>query len=450
MLYKNDIGITEIQKDLEDGSYSVIELIETYLERIKVIDMSSRGLNSVLEVNPDAVKIAMDLDRKIQRKEKKGLLFGVPILVKDNINTGDKMHTSAGSLSLADSNSLEDAPCIKLLRNQGAVILGKTNMTEFANYMTKGMPGGYSSRGGQVVHPYNRDDSPWGSSSGSAVSVTANLCTVSIGTDTSNSIIAPALKNGIVGYRPPSGTISQKGMIPISITLDTVGPMARTVEDAAITYAAMSGQQPYRSLMKTLKGRHVGINEYDMERLPFEEHKKLQAVIKAIKKSGATLHRLSVPPTKNVMEFMRYEFKYAINHYLKELKHPRIHNLRDIIQYNIEHPEETLNYGQYYLSEAEERTIGDLSENEYKLLLEQREMDIRHVSEKISGLDALLLPCGTNIGPYTGIPEVTIPCGTTSFGKPYGICILSLYETRLWDVAYWIEKNVGERVIPKI
>lgn len=231
--------LKELQTMFYEKRLSVKELVQEYITRIQTMDQGPNGLRSVLEINPDALNIAEELDQR--GNDQNNLLYGIPTLVKDNIDTADRMHTSAGSLALADSYASCDADLIKSLRKAGAVLLGKANMTEFANYMTENMPAGYNSRGGKTISPYNREKDPSGSSTGSAVAVAANLCSASIGTDTSNSIIAPALANGVIGLRPSTGLISQKGLIPISHTLDTAGPFTRTVEDCAMLFAALTG-----------------------------------------------------------------------------------------------------------------------------------------------------------------------------------------------------------------
>jgi len=228
--------IADIQTAVATKEISYKELVLLYLERIAAVDSCEGGLNSVLEINPDALAIAAFMDDERAKGVLKGSLHGIPIMLKDNINTGDKMHTSAGSLALAD-NSMGfgmDADIVRNLRENGAIILGKVNMTEFANWIAEDMPCGYSSRGGQVKHPYNREADPLGSSTGSAVAVAAKLCVASVGTETCGSIIGPSSACGVVGIKPTAGLLSSNGIVPISNTLDTPGPIARTVRDAAI------------------------------------------------------------------------------------------------------------------------------------------------------------------------------------------------------------------------
>ncbi|MCL2593644.1 MAG: amidase family protein, partial [Defluviitaleaceae bacterium] len=237
------------------------ELALMYLKRIADVDSCEGGLNSVLEINPDALEIARIRDEERAKGISRGPLHGIPIMLKDNINTLDKMRTTAGSIALVDNFAPYDADIVVNLRKAGAVILGKVNMTEFANFMSRGMSNGYSSLGGQVLNPYNREADALGSSTGSAVAVAANLCAVSVGTETSGSIISPSMASGIVGIKPTAGLLSGCGIIPISNTLDTAGPMARTVKDAAILLSALHGDADYTSVLDStsLKGLRIGI-----------------------------------------------------------------------------------------------------------------------------------------------------------------------------------------------
>src|SRR5213592_1455075 len=221
-----------------------MRLTRHFLERIEAYDRRGPRLNAVLEVNPEALEIAEALDSERASGRVRGPLHGVPLFLKDNIATADHLHTSAGSLALGECVAPRDAFLVTRLREAGAVILGKTNMTEWANFMTTGMPAGYSSRGGQVVNPYEAALSPGGSSSGSAVAVTADLCTVAVGTETSGSILSPANQNSVVGIKPTVGLVSRSGIIPIATSQDTAGPLARTVADAATLLGALTGVDP--------------------------------------------------------------------------------------------------------------------------------------------------------------------------------------------------------------
>src|SRR6266705_1248009 len=226
---------------MQDGRLTSLHLTERFLERIEAYDRSGPRLNAVLEVNSEARDIAEALDRERVSGGSRGPLHGIPVFLKDNIATADRLHTSAGSHALRDCIAPHDAFLVTRLREAGAVILGKANMTEWANFMTTGMPAGYSSRGGQVKNPYGESLSPGGSSSGSAVAVAADLCTVAVGTETSGSILSPANQNSVVGIKPTVGLVSRSGIVPIAASQDTAGPLARTVADAAILLGAMTG-----------------------------------------------------------------------------------------------------------------------------------------------------------------------------------------------------------------
>ena len=237
----NEITIDEIHHGYNSGKYTVKEIVSQYINRINNIDQAGPEINSVIIVNPDAVKIADSLDQIQKRGKNKGLLFGIPVLLKDNIDTHDKMPTTAGSRILKDSFPLKDSWVAKKLRDEGAVILGKTNLSEWANYRASYSSSGWSGIGGQTKNPYVLDRNPCGSSSGSAVAVSANLCVLAIGTETWGSIMCPSNANGIVGIKPTVGLWSRSGIIPISYTQDTAGPMARTVWDAAKLLGAITG-----------------------------------------------------------------------------------------------------------------------------------------------------------------------------------------------------------------
>ena len=233
--------ISELNDKLHTGEITSHDLVLMYLDRIAEIDQSGPSINSMIEVNPDALHIAASLDYERKTKGSRGPLHGIPVVIKDNIDTGDNMHTSAGSLALAESYAKEDAFLVKKLREAGAIILGKANLTEWANFMAEKMPTGYSSRGGQVLNLYGADFMVGGSSAGSAAAIAANLAVVSVGTETSGSILSPASQNSLVGIKPTVGLISRTGVIPISHTQDTAGPMARTVTDAAVLLQALQG-----------------------------------------------------------------------------------------------------------------------------------------------------------------------------------------------------------------
>src|SRR5512138_3515924 len=233
--------ITELQEKMESGELTARRLAELYLDRISEIDKNGPYLNSVIELNPDALEVADTLDEERKAGKVRGVLHGIPILIKDNIDTHDKMQTTAGSLALEGNIAAKDAFIVKQLRKAGAIILGKTNLSEWANFRGKHSVSGWSSRGGLTRNPYALDRSACGSSSGSGAAVAANLCVVAIGTETDGSIICPSAANGLVGIKPTVGLVSRAGIIPISHSQDGAGPMTRTVKDAAIILGALTG-----------------------------------------------------------------------------------------------------------------------------------------------------------------------------------------------------------------
>ncbi len=444
----SEITIEELQQQYRLKTVSVRKTVEEYISRIREVDQGEDGLNSVLEINPDALQIADRLD--LEGRQENQLLYGVPILLKDNIDTADRMHTSAGALALADSYALEDAELVKRLREQGAVILGKTNMTEFANYMTEGMPNGYSSRGGQVRNPYNRREDPSGSSSGSGVAVAANLCVASIGSDTCNSIIGPGTANGIVGFRPSMGAVSQKGIIPISFTLDTAGPFTRTVRDAALMFAGLTGKALVQDIDEDIRGKVVGYNVWKSkdseELLPYTE----QAVA-ALEKAGAIIKRISIPEAPQIMEIMRYEFKSAMNSYLSRLpKEYPIRTLADIIEFNKIHSEQALRYGQSLLIDAQKNASGRLDEAEYLAVLRDRQVRLLEVREQLRSVDFCLMYSYNSILMYTGFPAITIPYGWKANGMPAVLQMTAISDEKLLQHAYTVERLLGKRVKPDI
>lgn len=444
----NEITIEDLQQMYSKKDATVKEVVQEYINRIHRFDEGTDGLDSVIEINPDAIDIAERLDKDKEGRDR--MLYGVPVLVKDNIATGDRMHTSGGSVALADSYARQDAELVKTLRKNGAVILGKTNMTEFANYMTQDMPNGYSSRGGQVKNAYNKKREPSGSSSGSAVSVSANLCTASIGSDTCNSIVAPGLINGIVGLRPSSGVISQTGIIPISFTLDTAGPFTRTVKDAAVMFAGLTDTAPVRCKTTGIKGKVIGFNDWLPQDMSEDTIVGTEEAVKELEKAGAVIRRISIPKTKYIMDVMKYEFKHAMNQYLRALPEDYpVRTLKDIIGYNNLHAEKALKYGQTFLLDAEENTSGNCDEEVYQEILRDRKVCMAEIREQLKGMDGCIMLSYNNILQYTGLPVITIPCGLYGDGMPFGIYMTSLTDSTLIRTSYAVEATVGKRVEPK-
>lgn len=428
---------------------SVTEVVKEYLARIEQIDRGGYKLNSVLEINPDVLTIAEELERN--RNQYSSKLYGIPVLLKDNFNTADRMHTSAGSLALADSIAASDADIVAKLRQKGAIILGKTNMTEFANHMTHGMQAGYSSMGGLVKSPYRNVKDPSGSSTGSAVAVSANLCTAAFGTDTSGSIISPGIKNGIIGFRPSAGSLSQKGIIPVSFTLDTAGPMTRTVMDSAILFSELTECSiPTEGLASELI---IGIDQVSLNCISAEESKKVTTLLRTLKKSGVKLKYIKIPPiaSTKVSNISYFEFKHIMNQYLNDLPNSYpIRSLQDIIAFNQLHPEATLRFGQTLLEETQKNTRGDLSEVNYHQLMQDRNVTSKEIKNLLQGLDVCIIFQTNLVLQYVGLAGITIPHGLYNDGCPYGIRLISHDNRKLLNAAFILEKIFGYRVPPKL
>ncbi len=470
----NEASIIEIQKEMDKGSLSSVDLIKYYFDRIVKYDKSGPCLNSILEINPDVLFIAEALDNERRRKGKRSPMHGIPVLVKDNINTGDKMHTSGGSLALADSYAPEDAFVIKKLREAGAIILGKSNMTEFANFMAENMPCGYSSRGGQVLNAYDPAKDPSGSSSGSAVAVASNLCMVAVGTETNGSILSPSRVNCIVGLKPTVGLVSRRGIIPISHSQDTAGPMARTVSDTAVLLSAMIGadeQDPATRRSEDIwpehllnaianadiEGLRIGVSTVYYENFTPGEQKILDNAIDILQQKGAVIikqNRLTKGLPDEGSSVLLHEFKSGFNYYLSQLGHKKIKTLSDIIEFNRLQPEKTLKYGQKIL-ELSEETSGTLTEERY---IYDRMRDIEFA--KVNGinkimdeyrLDALMFLESTSLAAISGHPAIIIPAGI-DHGIPYGLQFIGRQysEPILIKLGYVYEQATKHRIAPPL
>jgi len=420
------VNVAEILKELKTKEKSIVQLTTSYLAAIQ----ENQELNAVIEINPDALAIAQRLDRMVV----KGPLHGIPVLVKDNISTGDQMKTSTGSLALADNVAKFDAPIIKRLREAGAVIIGKTNLTEFSNFMTDaGMPNGYSSRGGQTISTFGMDVDTSGSSSGSAVAIAAGLAPLSVGTETCGSIICPAQNADILGLKPTIGAVPNEGIIPISHTLDTAGPMAKTAEGLKILFEVMADQN--LEIPESLKGITIGVIrklaskesqggsssnenlEESIKSLALEGEKHsayYEAVIDKLTESGVNVVELEPHSidTSSLYPLIFHEFKYAINHCLEKYANTEQNTLSKIIAYNESHSDATLRYGQNLLIDVEEKTKGDLSESEYQdALLKQKEASaILNDFFKRNKVDVLFsFVLDVELAAFTGNPSLTVP-----------------------------------------
>lgn len=472
--------VDQLQTAMESGELSSKQLVLYYLERIAKFDKQGPKINSIIEVNPDAIHIAEALDVERKQTGARGPLHGIPVVLKDNIDTHDKMHTSAGSVALANNYAQADSFVAAQLRKEGAVILGKSNLTEWANFMTKNMPNGFSSRGGQVLNPYGPGKfDTGGSSAGSGACVAANLATVAVGTETSGSILSPASSNSLVGIKPTVGLVSRSGIIPISHSQDTAGPMARTVTDAAILLGALTGvdekdaatltsvgkfHEDYTVFLdaNALKGARIGVvREPYYSWINDEQREIMEQAIAKLKEQGAdVLDELTFPSSNEKFDInvMVYEFKSDLNHYLSKTNADvPVKSLADVIEFNKQHADVALKHEQTLLVQCEE-TSGTLTEPEY---LESRIRDLRISQEQgidalmhKHGLDALLFPAnyGAGLPAKAGYPSVTVPGGYTPEGQPWGVTFtgMAYSEPTLIKLAYAYEQATLHRVPPKL
>ncbi len=483
--------IAEIQKRIESGELTARELVRIYLERIESIDRNGPCLGSVIEVNPDALSIAQALDDERQAKGPRGPLHGIPILVKDNIDTADRMTTASGSLALDGLIAKQDAFLVQRLRGVGAVILGKANLSEWANFRSEHSISGWSSRGGFTRNPYALDRNPCGSSSGSAVAVAANLCAAAVGTETDGSIICPAHTNGIVGIKPTLGLVSRAGVIPIAHSQDTAGPMARTVTDAALLLGAMTGVDPrdpataasqdklredYTQFLQAdgMKGARIGVARKLFGFHP-QVDKLMEACLEIMRGLGAELVdpvELEEKFSETEMEVLLYEFKADLNAYLAELgPEVRVHSLKEIIEFNQQNADRVMPYfGQERMLKAEEK--GPLTDEAYLKALEtnlrltrEEGIDAMLAQHK---LDALVAPSGApawltdlvngdlysgggvSAPAVAGYPHITVPAGQIH-GLPVGISFFAgaYQEPILLRLAYAFEQASGARQPPR-
>ncbi len=485
-----EITIDDLQAKMKDGVLTSRLMVEAYLNRINSIDKKGHSINAVLEINPEALAIAAQMDAERKNGKVRGPLHGIPVLIKDNIDTGDQMITSAGSLALIKNRAAKDAFIIQQLRASGAVILGKTNLSEWANFRSTKSSSGWSSRGGQTRNPYILDRSPSGSSSGSAAAVSANLCVVAIGTETDGSVISPASSCGIVGIKPTVGLLSRNGIIPISKTQDTAGPMARTVKDAAILLSALTGIDEADAITKesstknskdytlafashSLKGKRIGIEKSFLTGHEGVVSLYIQA-IDDLKKLGAKV--IEVELMKSIREIgdaefivLQYEFKDGLNKYLNHSKE-KLNSLSDIIHYNKSNEATAMPFFKQEILELCE-TKDDLSSKEYTDSL-QKTLSSRKIIDELmqeNKLDAIAgvssgIPWCIDVinGDYdtgfsfstpaalAGYPHITVPMGFVH-ELPVGLSFMSgaYREMEILGFAYEYEQATKKRQPPK-
>jgi len=486
----NEITIDELQQKMKLGIYTSLSLTKMYLKRIQEIDKKGPAINAVIEMNPEALSIAESLDKERKAGKIRGPLHGIPVLIKDNINTGDKMMTTAGSSALTGNIASKDAFIIKQLREAGAVLLGKTNLSEWANFRSTRSTSGWSSRGKQTKCPYLLDRNPSGSSAGSGSATAANLCTISIGTETDGSVVSPASVNGIVGIKPTVGLWSRSGIIPISATQDTAGPMARTVTDAAILLGALTGIDPEDSITRESEGKAYkdytkfldknGLNgkRIGIEKTHLQGHEGivalLQQSIEQMKKMGATI--VEVDLIKSLKEIgnaefqvLLYEFKDGLNRYLAS-SNSKMKSLEDIIEFNKQNEAAAMPFfKQEILINSQNK--GDLNSKEYTDALSKTLSSRKIIADLMAkeNLDALSgvtngLACCIDLinGDYdtgfslstpaaiAGFPHITVPMGFVH-ELPVGISFFgtAYTEAKLISIAYAYEQESKNRRMPK-
>jgi amidase len=475
------------------GKSSSMSLTQEYLGRIGKIDKAGPMLNSVIEINPDALGDARKLDAERKSKGPRGPMHGIPVLIKDNIDTHDRMMTTAGSLALLGSIAPRDSFIVQKLREAGAVILGKTNLSEWANFRGSRSTSGWSGRGGLTKNPYVLDRNPSGSSSGSAAAVSANLCAVAIGTETDGSIVSPATQCGIVGIKPTVGLWSRSGIIPISSTQDTPGPMARSVRDAAILLGALigvddrdpateasrdKGHRDYTQFLEVdgLKGARIGVVRKMFHITPRADE-VMDRALETMKQQGAVL----VDPADisslgkfgdAEYELMLYELKAGVNAYLATLSSPvAVRTMKDVIDFNEKHSDRELKwFGQEHFLKAQEK--GPLTEQKYKDAVEKcrrlsRTDGIDAIMDK-EKLDVLVAPTGgvagktdlvygdhgaggtSSMAAMAGYPNITVPTGEV-YGLPVGMSFFgrAYSEPVLLKIAYAFEQATKARMTPQ-
>lgn len=487
----DEITITEIQDGYKNGTHTIRQIVQLYVDRIETIDIHGPNLNSIIMVNPDALHIADSLNKEFALGKSRGPLHGIPVILKDNIDTHDKMPTTAGSRILIDSYPPQDSWVAKKLKEAGAVILGKANLSEWANYRASFSSSGWSGVGGQTKNPYVLDRNPCGSSSGSAVAVSANLCAVAIGTETWGSIMCPSNANGIVGIKPTVGLWSRSGIVPISYTQDTAGPMARTVRDAAILLGAITGIDS--SDQKTLASRGNFVRDYTQflkkdglqgKRIGYlktEEgtHHKVDTLmhraVRFLESQGAEIIELEKlvegTPDTNSIEVLAYEFKNGLKKYFAKLgENAPVADLEEAINATLVDSLEMLYFDLKRMENAQSK--GSLETKEYNeavtnmlnayrndgidRIMDEHQLDVivsptggpAWKTDLING-DNFVLSTSVNAA-LSGYPNINVPMGFIG-EVPVGISFFgrAWSEPILLEIAYEYEQGTQHRKLPK-
>ena len=486
-----ELTITALQKMLQDG-LSSRRLCEAYLARIAAIDKAGPGLNAIIELNPDALSIADALDKERRAGKLRGPLHGIPVIIKDNIDTGDQMQTTAGALAMAGHRATRDAFVARQLRAAGAIILAKSNLSEWANFRSTHSVSGWSSRGGQTHNPHVIDRTPSGSSAGSGAAAAASLCAAAVGTETNGSIVSPSSCCGLVGLKPTVGLVSRTGIIPISATQDTAGPMARCVRDAALLLGALAGPDPadavtvsannpakvadYTRLLRpnALRGQKLGVEKSHLAS-PTAGGELLRRAVADLKTQGATVVEVDVrtatqPIGEAEFDVLLYEFKDGLNKYLAGTQAP-VKTLADVIAFNQAHAAQAMPYFQQEILEMAEKTDG-LGSEKYKAALRKVVDTARQaLTAALATNGGLAAVLGITTGPaacidlvngeystgpgyagaaaMAGYPHLTLPMGYVH-GLPIGISFVSApyKEAELLALGYAYEQATRHRQAP--
>ncbi len=487
----SEYSIADMQDAMQQGELSSEQLVSWYLRRIGEIDSAGPELNSIIELNPDALTIARALDDEWKTSGPRGPMHGIPVVLKANIDTGDQMATTAGSLALEDYRAAEDAFLVARLRDAGAVILGKANLSEWANFRSTRSSSGWSSIGGQTRNPYDTTRNPCGSSSGSGVAVAANLTAVAVGTETNGSVVCPSGINGIVGIKPTLGLVSRSGIIPIAHSQDTAGPMARTVRDAAILLTAMTGKDAsdpdsaaspdpaddYSAGLAAdgLQGKRIGLmTGYFGEGSNPNVDALIEEAVAAIEAQGATVVRdievdIGEAGGKSY-EVLRYEFKHDLNAYLANAA-TELGTIDDVIRFNDDNADTVMPiFGQEIMIMS--AAMGELTDEAYLEALDYSRTTTRAALDAAfteHELDALIAPTNSpswktdhvngdhyqlsssSYGAISGYPNVTVPMGFVS-GLPVGLSFIGKrwQDKALIEIAYAFEQATEARRPPAL
>ncbi len=485
-----EVTIDKLTDGYENGDFTIRKVVEAYLQRIEEIDQSGPGLNAYIEINPDAVAVADELDRELQEGNSRGVLHGIPVVLKDNVDTSD-MPTTAGSRFMEGSIPPDDAFIVQKLREQGAIILGKANLSEWANFHSDFSSSGWSGLGGQTNNPYDTTRNPCGSSSGSGVAASANLAAIAIGTETNGSIVCPSNANGIVGIKPTVGLWSRNGIIPISYHTDSAGPMVRTVRDAAIVLGALAGTDPADPLTEPsdenrhedytqflnedgIEGKRIGFYTGPMGN-HFRVDTLMNEAVEFFESRGATIVEIEEITEENIggdaFQVLLYEFKDGLNKYFESLgEDAPVSSIEELAELTKTSRIERARFDRSLILQAAEK--GDLDSEEYTSALESmltnsREKGIDRIMEE-HNLDAIISPTGSpawktdlilgdnfslassSPSARAGYPIITVPMGNIE-GLPVGLSIFgrAWSEPVLLEIAYAYEQGTQHRIVPR-